>query len=195
MRALATALSRNQDPSSRATRKKHGMTTRNDDWILEAAEEADSAGMPPPERPPPYAPPGPYTRPWRIQDQQAFHIGSVGRREGRLQPLAPRSPLDFDTRHSVFDRVRFEIMPIPNHAMGVAYVNYADRLWMFARRMGHYHVAYRFATEPFALHTTRLSNFVSEATQRVGTRRWNSSRWFYFRWDTAEHGENGDLIL
>ena len=173
------------------------MTNRIDDWIFQDAEElADSGGMPPPNRPslPTYAQAQQYTRPWRLPGDHTFHIGSVGRREGRVQPIAPRSPIEFDSRHGVFDRVRFGIMPIPSHAMGVAYVNYPDRLWLLARRAGYTHVEFREGPEPFTLYRARIGQFIDEAVRRVGARGWNTSRWFYFRWDPAQHG-NGDHIL
>lgn len=187
------------------------MAPRNDDWILEADELADSGGMPPPQgappgyihdRAPPAGAPPPYGQarqdmppsyaqawpPWRLPGNHALHIGSVGRREGRVQPIAPRSPLDFDLRHGVFDRLRFELMPIPSHAMGVAYVNYPDRRWMLARRAGYTHVELRHVTAPFTPYRVRMGQFINEALQRVGARGWNTSRWFYFRWDVTQEG-------
>ena len=163
--------------------------------------------MPPPERPPGYQslgprppgylPPGRHLQPAGVSSSTpGFAIGSVGRRPERVQPLLMRSPLDFDIGHAIFHQIRFELMPIPDHALGVAYVNYRDSKWMFARRTGHYHVVYRSANPPYSLQSPqRLSFFIREAIARVGTSRWNSSRWFYIHWDTAAHGIHGDPVL
>ena len=125
-----------------------------------------------------------------------FRIGSVGRSPNRVQPLAVRSPVYFDMQHAIFLQMRFELMPIPDHAMGVAYVNYRDSRWLFARRTGSYHVVFRSVVAPHALlQPMRLTDFTREAVSRVGTRAWNTSRWFYFCWDAASYGVNGDLIL
>ena len=188
--------------------------TNGDSWIQPPPDEDYSDGNPPPHdwmlrprtpTPPPGPPPG-YLRSSTTYHAQrglfgqdgtllSFHIGSVGRRPDRVQQLALRSPVYFDMHHAIFLQVRFEVMPIPPHAMGVAYVNYRDSKWMFARREGSYHVAFRASAPPHDLLSMRLGDFTREAIRQVGTRRWNSSRWFYFHWDTTLYGANGELVL
>lgn len=142
------------------------------------------------DRPPEYQPPGAARH-----SSLRLRIGSVGRGSQHVQPLALRRPLDFDWSHGVPDRRLFEALPIPSHAMGVAYVNYADQKWMLARRVGRYHVAYRSSTRPYALQPRlRLSQFIQEARTRVGAHR-SASRWYYLHWDREEYGDDGDGVV
>jgi hypothetical protein len=95
------------------------------------------AGNPPGYVPPAYAP---------LAASRASSRSTsipVGRRQGRVQEVGYRRPFDFAHAHGVFFRVRFESLPIPDHALGVAYLNYEDRKWLFGRRVGnYYHVEY-----------------------------------------------------
>lgn len=181
------------------------MTTTPPDRLPPGEDE--TGGMPPPDvgglppevtayfdmldNRPSFAPPG-----YEGAPAYALYINSVGRRQGRVQASGCRSPFEFEHAHGIFFQVRFELLPIPDHAMGVAYLNYADRTWMFGRRAGNYHVEYRSASPPYTMHPPqRLGMFCTEAMARVGTRKFNKSRWYYFCWDRGRHGEHGDVLF
>lgn len=153
-------------------------------WIQEPEE-------PPPPLPPSYATAPQYQHPNRVYRHSShtqLMVASVSRKPGRAQPIALRRPFDFDSKHGTFFHWKFELHSIPDHAMGVAFVNYRDARYALGRVVDRDTVFYR------GWHGWthgRLRLFVQNAMQSIGTRHPNSTRWFYFRYDPTYHTDHG----